>query len=46
MPSVSRKQRAKMAVLHKQGKISDAAWEDFKKVVPKKKGGKRAKASR
>ena len=37
MPSVSKKQRAKMAILHKEGKITDAEWEKFKKIVPKKK---------
>ncbi len=41
MPSQSKKQRAKMALLHKQGKITDAQWEHFKTVKPKK--GKRKK---
>ncbi len=37
MPSRSKAQRAKMAVLHKQGKITDAQWKDFKKIQKKKK---------
>lgn len=41
MPSVSEAQRRKMAVLHKQGKISDAQWEKFKHI--KKPGKKSAK---
>ena len=45
MPSKSNKQRRKMAVLHEEGKISDASWEKFKHVVPsaKKKGHKKHK---
>lgn len=41
MPSRSKKQRRKMAALYKQGKISKKEWSHFKKVVPKKKGGKK-----
>jgi hypothetical protein len=48
MPSRSAKQRRKMAVLYKQGKISKTQWGHFKKVVPsgrkkskKRKGKKR-----
>jgi len=26
-----------MAVLHRQGKISDASWEKYKVIKPKKK---------
>jgi hypothetical protein len=37
MPSRSKKQRRKMAVLYKQGKINKTQWGHFKKVVPKKK---------
>jgi hypothetical protein len=37
MPSVSKKQRGKMAILHEEGKITDAQWEKFKHIVPKKK---------
>lgn len=40
MPSRSAKQRRKMAVLYKQGKITKKQWGHFKKVVPKKKGKK------
>lgn len=42
MPSVSEKQRAKMALLYKQGKISRTQWEHFKVIEkkPKKKRGK------
>jgi hypothetical protein len=36
MPSKSEAQRRKMGQLHKEGKITDAQWDDFKKVVPKK----------
>jgi len=43
MPSKSKKQRAKMAVLHKEGKISDAQWEHFKKIAPKRGGQGRKK---
>jgi len=38
MPSVSKAQRAKMAILYKQGKISKAQWEKYK--VIKRKGAK------
>lgn len=41
MPSRSKAQRRKMAVLYKQGKISKKQWGHFKKVAPKKKGGKK-----
>jgi hypothetical protein len=37
MPSVSKKQRRKVGVLHDQGKITDEQWEHFKVVKPKKK---------
>ena len=37
MPSVSEEQRAKMAVLYRQGKITRAQWEEFKVVRPKRK---------
>jgi len=37
MPSVSKAQRKKMAVLHQQGKITDAQWEKFKKIKKGKK---------
>lgn len=40
MPSVSKKQRAKMAMLYKAGKISRKTWEHFKVIKPKKKKGK------
>jgi len=44
MPSVSTKQRAKMAILWKQGKISDAEWEHWKVLKkPPKKRRKKAK---
>ena len=48
MPSKSKKQRAKMAILHKQGKITDKQWEHFKVIESdgnkkKKKAGKRRK---
>jgi len=32
MPSKSKAQRRKMAVLHEEGKISESQWEDFKKL--------------
>jgi hypothetical protein len=32
-----------MAILHKQGKITDAQWAEFRHVVPKKKTKKRGK---
>lgn len=49
MPSKSKKQVAKMAVLHEQGKITNDQWSDFKptkaeyaklptRVRPKRKG--------
>lgn len=38
MPSVNARQRAKMAILYKQGKISKAAWERYKVIRPKRKG--------
>lgn len=41
MPSVSEAQRRKMAVLHEEGKITDAEWEKFKHVVPSKKKKKK-----
>lgn len=44
MPSVSQAQRRKMAVLHKQGKITDTEWEHFKVIKPnrrKKVGSKK-----
>lgn len=46
MPSKSDAQRRKMAILHKEGKITDAQWEEFKKVrkSTKKKSSKRKKA--
>jgi len=34
MPSKSDAQRRKMAILHKEGKITDKQWEEFKHVVP------------
>jgi hypothetical protein len=37
MPSRSAAQRRKMAVLHRQGKITDAQWAEYKHIVPKKK---------
>lgn len=37
MPSVSAAQRKKMAVLHKQGKITDAQWAKYKVIKRKKK---------
>lgn len=37
---MSSKQRRKMAVLRKQGKITEAQWEKFKVVKPKRKGRK------
>lgn len=46
MPSKSTKQRAKMAILRKQGKISEREWDHFKHVKkPNRKrcGGKRGK---
>lgn len=43
MPSRSAKQRRKMAVLYRQGKISKSSWQKFKKIVPKKKSKKRKK---
>jgi hypothetical protein len=39
MPSKSDAQRKKMAILHKEGKINDKQWEEFKHVVPSKKKG-------
>lgn len=41
MPSVSDAQRRKMATLYKQGKITKAQWEEFKRVVPRKKKAKK-----
>ena len=32
MPSKSEAQRRKMALLYKQGKITKAQWEEFKKL--------------
>lgn len=40
MPSRSKAQRRKMAVLFRQGKITKTQWGHFKKIVPKKKGAK------
>lgn len=37
MPSVNAKQRAKMAQLYREGKITKAQWEKFKVIKPKKK---------
>lgn len=37
MPSVSKKQRRKMAVLYKQGKITKKQWGHFKKIKKGKK---------
>lgn len=37
MPSKSKKQRAKMAILHKEGKITKKQFEHFKKIKPTKK---------
>lgn len=37
MPSRSAAQRRKMAVLHKQGKLTDKQWEHYKTVKPKRK---------
>lgn len=34
MPSKSAAQRRKMALLYKQGKITKAQWEEFKKLSP------------
>jgi hypothetical protein len=34
MPSVSKAQRRKMAVLHEEGKITDTQFKHFKKIVP------------
>jgi len=40
MPSKSEAQRRKMAILHKQGKITDEEWKHFKVIDrPKKKKG-------
>lgn len=36
MPSRSKAQRRKMAILFKKGEITKTQWEHFKKVVPKK----------
>lgn len=41
MPSVSTKQRDKMYVLYKQGKISREQWEHWRVVKPKKKKAKK-----
>lgn len=38
MPSKSKAQRGKMAILHKEGKISDKEWEHFKVIKPSGKG--------
>lgn len=38
MPSKSKKQRRKIAVLHDEGKITDTEWEHFKVVKPSGKG--------
>lgn len=40
MPSRSKAQRRKMAVLYKQGKITKTQFGHFKKIVPKKKRSK------
>jgi hypothetical protein len=37
MPSVSEKQRGKMAILYRQGKITRVQWEHFKKIRKKRK---------
>lgn len=46
MPSRSEAQRRKMALLYKQGKITRKQWEEFKKVVPKKKPKTKKKVRR
>ena len=46
MPSKSLAQRKKMAVLHRQGKITGEQWRHFKVIKPnrrKKVGGKKKK---
>lgn len=40
MPSRSEAQRRKMAMLHKQGKITDKQWEHFKEIRKSPKKGK------
>ena len=46
MPSVSKRQFAKIAILHKEGKISDKQLEDFNGSVDVKKLPERVKGSK
>ena len=46
MPSRSEAQRRKMALLWKQGKISDEEWRHFKRIVRKKPKKSKRKAKR